>query len=64
MMVNKLQVYFNSSCCLYMCATCFGLCLGHPQASQYKTLTKDDTIRFKGALCLQSPFFIMLEHRI
>jgi hypothetical protein len=26
-----------------MCATCFGLYLGHPQACQYKTVTKEDT---------------------
>jgi hypothetical protein len=25
------QVYFNSTACLYMNATCFGLYLGHPQ---------------------------------
>jgi hypothetical protein len=26
----------------YICTTCFGLYLGHPQACQYKSLTKED----------------------
>jgi hypothetical protein len=28
-----------------MCATCFGLYLGHPQACQYKNLTTEGTVR-------------------
>ena len=27
-----------------MCATCFGLYLGHPESYEYKTLTQEDTI--------------------
>jgi hypothetical protein len=33
-----------------MCATCFGLTLGHPKACQYKTFKKEDTTRSKGTL--------------
>jgi hypothetical protein len=42
---NTTQVYFNSLCYLYMCATCFDLYLGHPQACQYNNLTNEDEIR-------------------
>jgi hypothetical protein len=31
---NSAHLYFNSHCCIYMCAACFGLYLGHPQACQ------------------------------
>jgi hypothetical protein len=57
------QVYFNSVGCLYTRATCFGLYLGHHQVCQYKTLTKEDTIRIDGAPFLQS-IFIMSKHNI
>jgi len=33
-----------------VCATCFGLYLGYPQACQYKTLSKEDTKRSKWTL--------------
>ena len=29
----------------YMCASCFGLFLGHPQACKYKNLTNEDIIK-------------------
>ena len=51
-----------------MCATCFGLYLGHPQAYQNKNLAIEVIIRIKGALCLHSLFFfkltITLKHKI
>jgi hypothetical protein len=31
-----------------LCATCFGLYLSHPQACQYKKLTKEGKYEFKG----------------
>ena len=39
---NTTQVYYNSSCYIYKRSTCFDLYLGHPQACQYKNLTKKD----------------------
>jgi len=44
MQSDTTEVNFNSNCYLYICATRFGLYLGHPQACQYKNLTKEDTI--------------------
>ena len=37
---NITQVYFNSVCYIYMCATCFDMYLGHPQACQYENLKR------------------------
>ena len=54
--INHIYSAENNTClfwfklCLYMCATCYGLYLGHPQACQYKTLLKEDTIKSKGPL--------------
>jgi hypothetical protein len=44
---NTTQVYFNSVDYPYMYAACFGLYLGHPQASQYNHRTKEDTIKLE-----------------
>jgi hypothetical protein len=62
---NTTQFYFNSICCLYVCATCFGLYLGHPEACQYKkNLTKEDIIKISGAPFFKSLFLIISKHRI
>ena len=42
---NTTQDYFTSNCYLYMCATCFGLYLGHPQSCQYKNHKEEDKIK-------------------
>ena len=34
------QHSFNPNYYRHVCATCFGMYLGYPQSSQYKTLTK------------------------
>jgi hypothetical protein len=49
---NKTIVYFNLV--VYLCtqATCFGLWLGHPQACQFKNVTKVNTVRV-----LRGPFY-------
>jgi len=52
---NSTQVYIYSNCFLYMCATCFGLYLGLPQACQYKNLIKEDITKSKG------PFFTVTK---
>ena len=41
--LTQTQVHCNTVSYLYMYATCFDLNLGHPQACQYKHLTKEDT---------------------
>jgi len=38
---NITKVYFNSFGYIYMCATCFDMYRGHPQAWQYKNLKKN-----------------------
>ena len=43
-----------------MCATCLGLYLGHPQACQYKILTKEDLIKSKGPLVRDTVFIIII----
>jgi len=40
-----------------MQATCFGLQLGHPQACKYKTLTKENTVKF-----VRGPFSFFYSH--
>jgi hypothetical protein len=44
------QLRFILNCCLYECATRFGLYLGYPQACQYKSLTEEDRVRIKWPL--------------
>ena len=46
-----------------MCATCFGLYLGHPQTGQYKSLLKEDTVKSKGPLFTVT-IFIKLKHLV
>ena len=46
-----------------MCATCFGLNLGHLQACQYQNHTREDTLRSMGPL-LTVTIFIMLKQNI
>ena len=41
-----------------MCATCFGLYLGHPQACQYKNLVKKDEMKSKGPLVYSHYFLV------
>ena len=57
MQANKTHVYSNSDCYLYMCAICFVLYLGHPQACQYKNLIKEDIISIPGAPCFSHYFY-------
>ena len=42
-----------------MRTTCFGLYLGHSCNCKY--LSKEDTLKFWGAPCLQSPFFYFMS---
>jgi hypothetical protein len=49
LLLNKSHVFkhntglFSFKLCIYECATCFSLYLGHPQACQYKNFIKEYT---------------------
>jgi len=63
---EKTQVYIKSNCAFTCVLLCFGVDLGHPQACQYKNLTKKGIIKSKEPLVHNHYFltFIVLKQNI
>jgi hypothetical protein len=47
-----------------MCATCFGLYLGHHQACQYKNFVKEDLVKSRGQSIQRTNLLILLINEL
>ena len=54
---------FNSVCYIYMCATCFGLYLGHPQECRYRILQNGRCDKNLRGLAFAVTIFTLLKYK-